>query len=100
MRAAEKEAKRQKRLAAIKALIKKRQENMLLEDVLNKTHEIRQDDTFSDADEDGQGSPIRDTSAGLRKTQDNDMSPGLRKSKLKGSSPERKTEKKNTNEYK
>ena len=44
MRAAEKEKKRQKRLAAIRAIIKKRQDQMLIDDVLNRSHQTKQED--------------------------------------------------------
>ena len=46
MRAAEKEKKRQKRLAAIRAIIKKRQDQMLIDDVLNRSHQTKQEDDY------------------------------------------------------
>lgn len=46
MRAAEKERKRQKRLAAIRAIIKKRQDQMLIDDVLNRSNQIKHEDDY------------------------------------------------------
>lgn len=70
MRAAEKEKKRQKRLEAIRAVIKKRQDQMLIDDVLNRSSP-RKKQEGENSDLDGEDKDLRSpTSPGLKKTQE------------------------------
>ena len=66
MRAAEKERKRQKHLAAIRAVIKKRQDQMLIDDVLNKSHEVQRENDFSEDEDRDMRAPTDETPHGLK----------------------------------
>ena len=74
MRAAEKEKKRQKRLEAIRAVIKKRQDQMLIDDVLNKSaspSKRKEDDNSNfDGEDRDLRSPKSPSPRSIKKTQD------------------------------